>query len=546
MPNREHHADLVFVDGPVATMDSVRSFTDAVAVRAGRITAVGSAAVRPLMTGGTEVIDLRGRLLVPGFQDAHVHPVYGGFQRQRCDLSDTADARDCLHRIGEYVRTHPDVPWILGGGWSMGHFPGGTPTREALDLVTGGRPAYLVSSDHHDAWVNTAALRLAGVTSETSDPADGRIARDFQGHPAGTLHEGATELVARVVPRSTDADYLEALLEGQRHLQSYGVTAWHDAILGPYLGYDDPLPSYIDADCRGLLTGRAQGALWWDRARDESQIPELISRRERARGKLFHADAVKIMQDGVCENFTAALMLPYLGARGSGRSYVEPHALARAVRRLDSEGFQVHFHAVGDRAIRESLDAVAFTRDANGANDLRHQIAHVQVVHPSDIPRFRGLGVAANIQARWAVNDFDMTELTAPHLGHRRTSWQYPFRSLRAAGTVLAAGSDWPVSEADPLQAVHAAVNRREFGSGNAPFLPEQGLELIDALAACTIGSAWVNHLDDETGSIEPGKKADLAVLDRDVFSLPAEEIGTTRVDMTIVDGRIVHERDQL
>lgn len=535
--------ELAFVGGPVATMAPGRRYTDAVAVRAGRITALGSAAVRDVVAPSTTVVDLRGRLLLPGFQDAHVHPVYGGIERLRCDLTGSAHAQDCLRRIGEYARRHRDVAWLLGGGWDSGHFPAGAPARAPLDAVTGDRPAYLVNQDHHGAWVNTAAIRLAGIDRDTPDPPDGRIERDPAGQPAGTLHEGATELVTRVIPPTANHEYRRGLLEGQRHLHSCGVTAWQDAIIGPYLGYDDTLGLYRDLDNRGLLTARCTGALWWDRTRDESQLPDLVSRRAHARGNRFRAETVKIMQDGVCENRTAAMLEPYLGGHGSGGSRVDTETLARGVRDLDAEGFQVHFHAVGDRAVREALDAVAAARDTNGTNDLRHQIAHVQVVHPDDLGRFRQLGVAANIQARWAVNDLQMTELTTPYLGPRRARQQYPFRALRDAGALLAAGSDWPVSGADPVQAAHVAVNRFEYGTEQEPFLPEQALGLDDALAAATLGSARVNHLDAETGSVEVGKRADLVVLDHDPFALPREEIGSVSIDMTLVDGQVVYER---
>ncbi|WP_263247924.1 amidohydrolase [Saccharopolyspora rosea] len=535
-------AEVAFVGGPVATMDAARSFSDAVAVRGGRITAVGRSAVRERVGPATDVVELRGRLLLPGFHDAHAHPVYGGLERLRCDLTGAEDARECLRLIAEHVRARPGPGWVLGGGWDMGWFPGGTPSRWDLDRITGDRPAYLLNRDHHGAWVNSAALRLAGIDRDTPDPADGRIERDADGHPSGVLHEGATRLLTPALAPTSPQEYLAGLLEGQRHLRERGVTMWHDAIVGPYLGYDDTLETYLAADSRGLLTGKVRGALWWDRDRGTGQLDGLRQRR-RARGRHFRADAVKIMQDGVCENCTAAMLLPYLGSRGSGLSFVDSAELAAAVRELDAEGFQLHFHAIGDRAVRDVLDALAGARDRNGANDLRHQIAHVQVVHPSDIPRFHELRVTAVVQALWAVNDAAMTELTVPRLGHRRAGWQYPFRSLRAAGAVLAAGSDWPVSEADPMLAVHAAVNRREPGSDAEPFLPEQGIDLVDALAAYTAGSAWVNHLDAETGSIEVGKAADLVVLDRDPFAEPAAEIGDALVDLTMVDGVVVHER---
>jgi predicted amidohydrolase YtcJ len=239
---------------------------------------------------------------------------------------------------------------------------------------------------------------------------------------------------------------------------------------------------------------------------------------------------------------------PYLDARGEptgnrGHSFIDAGALTRYVTRLDAEGFQVHFHAIGDRGVRESLDAVAAARAANGWNDHRHHIAHIQVIHPSDIGRFRELGVAANMQPLWARGDAQMRDLTIPFLGQPRSQWQYPFRALRGSGAVLAAGSDWPVSSPDPLEGIHVAVNRSLPGVGHAtePFLPGERLALGDAIAAYTIGSAWVNHLDHVAGSIEFGKYADLVVVDRNPFAGEPEHIAQTRVEMTFVQGTRVH-----
>jgi predicted amidohydrolase YtcJ len=252
---------------------------------------------------------------------------------------------------------------------------------------------------------------------------------------------------------------------------------------------------------------------------------------------------VKIMQDGIAENFTAAMLSPYHDrAAGSGLSFVDPAALAGYVTELDALGFQVHFHALGDRAVREALDAVAAARAKNGWRDTRPHLAHVQVVHPDDVPRFRALGASANIQALWAAHEPQMDELTIPFLGAERTTWQYPFGDLLRAGATLVAGSDWPVSSPDPMQGIHVAVNRRLPGAPEAipVFLPEQRLDLGTALAAYTAGSAYANHLDD-TGTVEAGKLADLVVLDRDPFAGPPEDIATTRVEQTFVGGRRVH-----
>ncbi|MDQ2697796.1 MAG: amidohydrolase, partial [Actinomycetota bacterium] len=513
------HADLVFTGGPVFTANTVRSRAGSVAVRDGRIIAVSPGDLADLIGPSTEIVDLRGRMLLPGFQDAHVHPVWGGLDMLRCDLSELSTASEYLEAIGAYATSNPGDEWILGGGWQMSAFPGGTPTAAALDTVTGDRPAFFPNRDGHGAWVNSAALRVAGIDRDTSDPTDGRIERDADGVPLGTLHEGAMGLVNRFLPEESLERLTEAMLLGQRYLHSFGITAWQDAIVGSYGDAGDPGPAYLAAAANGRLTGRVVGAIWWDRTQGLEQIPSLLERRERYRGGRFAATSVKVMQDGVAENFTASMLEPYCDGHGhftdnSGISFVPPEILNEAVPLLDAEGVQVHFHAIGDRAVRECLDAVEHAIARNGRRDNRHHIAHIQVVHPDDIDRFRELGVAANMQSLWATFEPQMVELTLPFLGEPRSAWQYPFGDLLRAGAVLAAGSDWSVSTPDPMAAIHTAVNRKaapgyEEGEYDA-FLPEQSIDLATSLTAYTAGSAWVNHLDDVTGTIEVGKFADL------------------------------------
>ncbi|MFF4828380.1 amidohydrolase [Streptomyces sp. NPDC001312] len=539
-------ADLVFTHGPVHTGDSARTRASSLAVTGERIMAVGHDEVRELVGPRTEVVDLSGKLLLPGFQDAHIHAVYGGIELAECDLSGTVGVDEYLRRIREFADDHPESTWITGGGWSLESFEGGLPNRQLLDSVVPDRPVYLVNRDHHGAWANTRALELAGVTRDTPDPADGRIEREVDGTPSGVLQEGATGLVARLVPAKTAADRLDGLLRAQRLLHSLGITGWQDALLGEFNGQPDPSDAYLAAAREGTLTARVNGALWWDRGRGPDQIPELVSRRAELNHGRFRAGSVKIMQDGIAENFTAAMTSPYLDACGcatanSGLSFVDPVALRSHVTELDALDFQVHFHALGDRAVREALDAIEAARAANGRRATRHHLAHLQVVHPDDIPRFAQLGAIANIQPLWAAHEPQMDELTIPFLGPERAAWQYPFGSLLRAGATLAAGSDWSVSSPDPLAGIHVAVNRMEPGAADGRvFLPEQRLDLATAVAAYTAGSAHVNGLDD-TGTLRPGHLADLVVLDRDIFTAPTEEIHTARVLRTYVSGVLVH-----
>ncbi len=538
-------ADLVLTGGTVLTMDAARSSLEAVAVRAGRIVAVGAAAdVDRLRGPRTRRIDLEGRTLLPSFQDAHVHPAMAGVGLTRCPLHDLPpDADVYLETIRTYAAAHPSRPWVIGDGWYMSAFPGGTPTRHALDRAVPDRPAFFVNRDGHGAWVNSRALDLAGIDRDTPDPVSGRIEREPGCDPSGTLHEGAMEIVRRILPPTTTEDLAAGLELAQAYLHRLGITAWQDA----WVEAED-LAAYRMIAERGTLTGRAIACHWWDRELGGEQIDDFVERRRTGNIGRLRSTTVKIMADGVAENYTAAMLEPYLDAGGRptgnrGISFVDPALLKGHVTRLDSLGFQVHLHALGDRAVREALDAIEAARVANGVTDGRHHLAHLQVVDPAEYPRFAELGVGANIQPYWACNDAQMTDLTLPFLPAERRDLQYPFRSLQTAGARLVGGSDWSVSTPNVMAEIEVAVNRisperREA----APFLPAQALDLMTALGAFTNGSAWVNHLDHETGSIEPGKLADLVVLDRDITRADVRTIGDTRVLLTLIEGVAVHE----
>jgi predicted amidohydrolase YtcJ len=550
-------ADLIIRGGPVCTVDPWRPRAEAVAVRGGVIVAVGTEEeVRALDGPGTELIDLDGRLLLPGFQDAHVHASGGGLERRHCDLTAVHGREEYLAVVSRYAADHPDVEWVTGGGWALDAFPSGIPAKEDLDRIVPDRPVFLSNRDHHGAWANSLAMERAGIDARSADPPDGRIERDRRGEPVGMLQEGAMELVRRVVPPPTVREIADGILEGQRYLHSVGITAWQEAIVGDYPVVPDCFDAYLALDQTGALTGRVVGAQWWSREGGEGQMDRLLTRREQtASGRRFTTGTVKFMQDGVCENFTAAMLEPYLDVHGGqthnhGISFFQAEELMRYVTLVDAAGFQAHFHAIGDRAVREVLDAVAAARRANGPNDNRHCAAHIQVVHPEDLPRFAALGLVANGQPLWAHNDAQMTELTLPFVGPERSGRQYQFGSLARSGARLCFGSDWPVSTANVMEEIHVAVNRtapRAAGQAaeadEPPLLPDERVSLEEAVAAFTMGSAYCNHLDGSTGSVAVGKCADLVILDRDVFGAGASEISLAAVDVTLVDGTVVYER---
>ena len=497
-------------------------------------------------------MDLHGGTIVPGFIDAHAHPVYAGDQLRRCDLEGADTASGYAALVAAYARDHPDEEWITGGGWSMDAFPGGVATRDLLDAVVADRPVFLPNRDGHGAWVNSKALALAGIERSTPDPADGRIERDAAGEPNGMLQEGAADLVERLLPPVSGEEWYQALLVAQAHLLSLGITGWQDAIIGSHHGAPDPMGAYLQAAKAGTLLANVVGALWWDRDRGLEQLPELLESRRCGRAGRFHATSVKMMLDGVAENHTAAMLEPYLDSDGcstgaAGLDFIDPGELPRFVTALDQEGFQVHFHALGDRAVRNALDALAAAQRANGDRGLRHHLAHLQVVHPDDIARFARLSATANIQPLWATHEPQMDELTIPFLGGRRAGWQYPFRALHASGSPLCAGSDWPVSSPNPLWGAHVAVNRSlpavAGGQGGDSFLPEQALRLAPILAAYTSGSARVNGLDAVTGWIREGFDADFAIVNADLAHLPAHEICQAMVTQTWIRGQVVYQQ---
>ena len=542
--------DTILMNGSVWTGDIASAWASAVAIKNGAIVAVGgNDDVTALASARTETVDLAGRMVVPGFVDAHVHPIQAGQEILRCDLSGARTLPEYLGLISAYAEEHPDDEWIRGGGWSFDAFPGGVPSADDLDRVVGARPVALYNRDRHTLWVNSEALRRAGIDRETPDPADGRIERTASGDPTGALQEGAMSLVERVLPAITAADLREALLVAQTYLHSLGITGWQDAKTHP--PYVDTYTALADD---GLLTGTVVCAQWWDRAGDIDQLDRMLDVRDTMARPGLRFDATKMMLDGVCENFTAAVLEPYLdlpdGAHADhGIGFFENDDLFRYVTALDAAGQQVHFHAVGDAAARQALDAVEHARVANGDSGPRHHIAHLQIVHPDDVPRFRRLRVAANAQPLWARNEPQMTELTVPHLGERRSAWQYPFGALHRSGAVIGMGSDWPVSTPAPIRELHVAVNRTpapdrtSWTPADGVFLPGERLSLATALRAFTAGSAWINGVDRVAGSIEPGKRADLVVLDRNLFDQPPGALWEAQVDQTWVGGTAVHTR---
>ena len=548
----QEFAEIAFHGGSVFTGSGEPITGQAVLVRNGRIAAiVPEGELEAHLGSDTEVIDLDGALLAPGFQDSHIHPTGGGTELLQCNLSEADNAEEAVALIAAYAEANPDVAWIQGAGWSMDHYEGGAPLASLIDAVVSDRPVSLSSRDHHSMWANSAAFRAAGVDANTPDPSDGRIERLADGSPAGTLHEGAMGLVEEHAPAAT-ADLLVAgLSRAQDELIAQGITGWQDAMVGAGVGIPDPKDAYYRLIAEGQLKVRVRGAQWWKRDQGLEQVDAMIATRAEAEAlglpDRFNLGTVKIMVDGIAENFTAAMIEPYRDKCGhathnKGLSFISAEDLAVYVTALDAAGFQVHFHALGDRAVRDALDALEAARAANGPSKLRHHLAHLQVVSEADAARFADLDAVANLQPLWACHEDQLDTLTLPFMPESAQERQYPFGDLFNGGAKLAAGSDWPVSSADPIAGSHIAVNRISPEADDEPLGGEkQRLDLATIFAAYTSGTAFVNHRDDVTGTIAPGYFADFAIVHPNPFDVAPEDIFRSRVTSTWIDGKCVY-----
>ena len=536
-------ADLVLRNGAVYTVDAARSWARTVAVREGRIVHVGGDSLPSGLIGPeTEVVDLAGGMLLPGFEDGHVHLLLGGVELGECTLYTLENAVAVLDSITACAAARPDG-WLRGVGWELTAFPGANPSKAALDRIAPDRPAFMEAADGHSAWANSRALELARITRDTPDPPDGRIERDPRtGEPTGALRETAIDLVSRLLPERTDAELAAGLERALPLAAERGITTIMEALASESL-----LRAYASADRAGRLTLRVVVAA--DAEPDSTGVEGVVRRLGEWRSQYttprVRPSTAKLFEDGVIESGTAALLEPYLDRKGdAGKPIYSQPVLDSLATALDRNGWQVHVHAIGDRAIRMTLDAFEHARLASGARDARHTITHLQLIDPADLPRFRQLGVVANFEPFWANGDEYLTRLAEPALGPKRSRWLYPIRSVAKEGAVVSAGSDWSVSSLAPLDGIQVAVTHRPPDAPDQPtWRPEEAVDLPTAIAMYTINAAYQNHLERETGSIEVGKLADLVVLERNLFDVPADELHAVRVTRTFLEGKTIYPR---
>jgi predicted amidohydrolase YtcJ len=544
-PAQAGGADLVLKNARIYTVDTSRPWASAVAIRDGRIVAVGSDEEAAKLAGKqTQVIDLGGKLVLPAFHDAHAHPVWGGLSYSQCPLYAGNSPADYQRIIAKCVADEPGTGWIVGFGWRDGLFePEGVPTKELLDEVTIERPLVFHSVGGHSIWLNSKALQLAGITRDTRDPPNGRIDRDANGEPIGALQESATELVAPFLPPPSDRAQQDGLRYGLRYFNGAGIVGWQDASvpIGPAERVRI-IDTYAALHRSGELKAHTVLALTWDNARGVEQVADLQAAAEKARSQGLDVRTIKFFVDGVLAQRTAALIEPYADQRDlRGGLQIAPDALREAMVRLDAHGFQIHVHAIGDQAVRSTLDALTVVEQRNGKKDRRSLISHTNLVAADDWKRFADLGVTSVFQPLWARLD-EYMRMTGVRVGSQRMEHMYPSASLQRAGAKVAYGSDWAVASANPFEGIEVALTHRASGATDGEVLsPVERVTLEQAIASYTRNAAYASFKDDVSGSIEPGKSADLVVPDRDLFRIPVLQIAKTRVLLTLYAGQAVH-----
>jgi len=548
-PDAVNSAERVLLNGAVYTVDADRSWAEAVAVSDGHIVFVGSTADAQAWVGDeTEVTDLAGQMLLPGFHDSHTHILIGVTTDEECDLlrinsitEVEAALRDCtsLQGFGE-------DNWIIGAGWSDWLWPKSEPDKALLDELFPDRPVYLESSFGHSAWVNSMALELAGIHSESLAGPDGVIVRDPEtGEATGALHDAAQMLVQNVLPEMTTEHRLKSVRAAIAMAHRLGVTA----VIEP--GMDEELirPVVALAD-NGEFDLRAVTSIspinWQPGAFDDS-VFEFLVEREQWRRPNIDVDSVKIYMDGVIESGTGALLEPYEDPKfGLGPRFYTQEKINEYFTKFDSMGLQIHVHAIGDAGVRMALDGIEAARESNGESDNRHHFTHLQLIHEDDIPRFGELNVGATFQPLWAYPDPAAIELDIPMLGEERTWQMYSIDSVNRTGGRINGASDYFVTSMNPLLAIEVAITRQDPYSNDGPILnADERVDLATMIDAYTINGAYTMSLEDEQGSIEVGKRADLVVLDRNLFEIPAAEISQASVTMTIFGGRTVYQKPE-
>jgi predicted amidohydrolase YtcJ len=537
--------DLIVINGQVYTAQDDK-LAEAVAVRGNKVVRVGSnREIQRLRRAQTTVVDAKGGAVVPGFNDAHAHLISGGLSLDQVSLSDAATIDEIKDTIRVWSEAHPEREWITGRGWYYQPFNGAMPTRQMLDALVPDRPAYLIAYDGHTGWANTRALKAAGITRHTANPANGTIVKDPRsGEPTGALKESAMALMSAVTPKPTEEDRLAAIRAAIDQANQYGITSVQDAGGSP-----EDLQLYDRLRKSGDLTLRVYQALRADASLSKAGLEALDGVRERfADDPLLKTGAIKLVADGVIESHTAAMLEPYANKPGtSGDARFTPDELNNIVGMLDARGWQVMTHAIGDAAVRMTLDAYQYAARTNPAPERgrRHRVEHIETIAAADVARFAKLGVVASMQPVHATPSPTPGDVWSTNIGAERAAQGWLWASIAKPGGPIAFGSDWPVMTLDPRAGLHVATTRTTpDGLPKGGWLPGERLSLRKAIQGYTRDAAWASFDEQRKGTLERDMLADIVVLSEDIFAAPPGRLTEAEVVVTIMDGKVVYRRD--
>jgi predicted amidohydrolase YtcJ len=544
-------ADIILFNGRVWTGNEQPAFREAVAMQGNTILQTGtSAEIKKLAGKHTTLVDLKGKLVTAGINDAHIHFLEGSLGLTGVDLYNSKTMEEALTAIEIFAKEHPEKKWITGMGWQYGIFEGGMPTKEALEKlnkIVNGRPVYMDAYDGHSIWVNSKVMEMAGINRDTKFEGFGAIIKDKDGEPTGAITEGARSLVSKITPPPTTAEELNALRQGMKYAAAHGITSIQNASgsVAEFSLYETLLQNKE-------LTLRSTTAFSAGKKTSEEDIQQFIKVKNRTeRNPMLRAVSIKFMLDGVIESHTAPMLEPYSDAATDGKNANSDFALPLAtyrnlLNRFDKEGFQVYTHAIGDRSVREALNAYENAQNTNGIKGRRHRIEHIEQSDPGDIPRFAKLGVMASMEPIHA--DPGTIGVWAKAVGEKRLPHSFVWAAMLQNKVHLVFSSDWPACiTPDPIRGLHNAVNRQTTaGFPEGGWVPEQKISIKDALVAYTQAGAYSSFDENIKGKIEPGYLADIIVFSQDLFTIPAIDIYKTKVLMTIFDGKIIYNDEQL